>query len=98
MIQEIDNSTYRSQLISLTNTSVATTNGITTSNGLVRIAVTNACYMKIAGTPTATTADTLLPAGSVSFFKIASGDKVALLGLAVTTGTATVTAMESVSI
>jgi hypothetical protein len=98
MIQEIDNSTYSSQLISLTNTSVATTNGITTSNGLVRIAVTNACYMKIAGTPTATTADTLLPAGSVSFFKIASGDKVALLGLAVTTGTATVTAMESVTI
>jgi hypothetical protein len=98
MIQEIDNSTYSSQLVSLTNTSVATTNGITTSNGLVRIAVTNACYMKIAGTPTATTADTLLPAGSVSFFKIASGDKVALLGLAVTTGTATVTAMESVSI
>jgi len=98
MIQEIDNSTYSSQLISLTNTSVATTNGITTSNGLVRIAVTNACYMKIAGTPTATTADILLPAGSVSFFKIASGDKVALLGLAVTTGTATVTAMESVSI
>jgi hypothetical protein len=97
MIQEIDNSTYSSQLISLTNTSVATTNGITTSNGLVRIAVTNACYMKIAGTPTATTADTLLPAGSVSFFKIASGDKVALLGLAVTTGTATVTAMESVT-
>ena len=98
MIQEIDNSTYSSQLISLTNTSVATTNGITTSNGLVRIAVTNACYMKIAATPTATTADTLLPAGSVSFFKIASGDKVALLGLAVTTGTATVTAMESVNI
>jgi hypothetical protein len=98
MIQEIDNSTYSSQLVSLTNTSVATTNGITTSNGLVRIAVTNACYMKIAGTPTATTADTLLPAGSVSFFKIASGDKVALLGLAVTTGTATVTAMESVTI
>jgi hypothetical protein len=97
MIQEIDNSTYSSQLISLTNTSVATANGITTSNGLVRIAVTNACYMKIAGTPTATTADTLLPAGSVSFFKIASGDKVALLGLAVTTGTATVTAMESVT-
>jgi hypothetical protein len=97
MIQEIDNSTYSSQLVSLTNTSVATTNGITTSNGLVRIAVTNACYMKIAGTPTATTADTLLPAGSVSFFKIASGDKVALLGLAVTTGTATVTAMESVT-
>jgi len=98
MIQEIDNSTYSSQLIALTITSVATTNGITTSNGLVRIAVTNACYMKIAATPTATTADTLLPAGSVSFFKIASGDKVALLGLAVTTGTATVTAMESVSI
>jgi hypothetical protein len=97
MIQEIDNSTYSSQLVSLTITSVATTNGITTSNGLVRIAVTNACYMKIAGTPTATTADTLLPAGSVSFFKIASGDKVALLGLAVTTGTATVTAMESVT-
>jgi hypothetical protein len=53
--------------------------------------------MKIATTPTATNADTLLPAGSVSFFKMASGDKVALLGLAVTTGTATVTAMESVT-
>jgi hypothetical protein len=98
MIQEIDNSTYSSQLISLTNTSVATTNGVTTSNGIVRIAVTNACYMKIATTPTATTADTLLPAGSTSFFKMASGDKVALLGLVATTGTATVTAMESVSI
>jgi hypothetical protein len=54
--------------------------------------------MKIATTPTATTADTLLPAGSTSIFKMASGDKVALLGLVATTGTATVTAMESVSI
>jgi hypothetical protein len=54
--------------------------------------------MKIATTPTATTADTLLPAGSTSFFKMASGDKVALLGLVATTGTATVTAMESVTI
>jgi hypothetical protein len=98
MIQEIDNSNYSSQLISLTNSSVATTNAVSTSNGLVRIAVTHSCYMKIAGTPTATSADVLLPAGSTSFFKMASGDKVALLGLVGTTGTATVTAMESVTI
>jgi len=97
MIQEIDNSSYSSQLVSLTNTSVATASAVSTSNGIVRIAVTNACYMKIATTPTATSSDTLLPAGSISFFKMASGDKVALLGLAATTGTATVTAMESVT-
>jgi hypothetical protein len=97
MILEIDNSTYSSQLVSLTNTSVATTNAVTTSNGLVRIAVTHACHLKIATTPTATTADPQLSAGSVSFFKMASGDKVALLGLVATTGTATVTAMESVT-
>ena len=97
MIQEIDNSTYSSQLISLTNSSVATTNAISTSNGIVRIAVTNACYMKTAIAPTATTADTLLPAGSVSFFAIPSGNKVALLGITASTGTATVTAMESVT-
>jgi hypothetical protein len=96
MIQEIDNSSYSSQLISLTNTSVATTNPVTTSNGLVRIAVTNAAYMKIATTPTATTADTLLPAGTVSFFVIGDQQKVALLGLAATTGTATVTALEAI--
>ena len=96
MIQEIDNSSYSSQLISLTNTSVATTDPVTTSNGLVRIAVTNAAYMKIATTPTATTADTLLPAGSVSFFVIGDQQKVALLGLAATTGTATVTALEAI--
>ena len=96
MIQEIDNSTYSSQLISLTNTSVATASAISTSNGIVRIAVTNVAYMKIDTTPTATTADTLLPAGSVSFFVIASGQKVALLGIAATTGTATVTAMEAI--
>ncbi len=96
MIQEKDNSSYSSQLISLTNTSVATASAVTTSNGIVRIAVTHSAYMKIATTPTATTADTLLPAGSTSFFKMASGDKVALLGLVATTGTATVTAMESV--
>jgi hypothetical protein len=96
MIQEIDNSSYSSQLISLTNTSVATANPVTTSNGLVRIAVTNAAYMKIATTPTATTADTLLPAGSVSFFVIGDQQKVALLGLAATTGTATVTALEAI--
>ena len=96
MIQEIDNTSYSSQLISLTNTSIATANPVTTSNGLVRIAVTNAAYMKIATTPTATTADTLLPAGSVSFFVIASGQKVALLGIAATTGTATVTSIEAI--
>jgi hypothetical protein len=96
MIQEIDNSSYSSQLISLTNTSVATANPVTTSNGLVRIAVTNAAYMKIATTPTATTADTLLPAGSVSFFVIGDQQKVALLGLAATTGTATVTSIEAI--
>jgi hypothetical protein len=96
MIQEIDNTTYSSQLISLTNTSVATTNAVTTSNGIVRIAVTNTAYMKIDTTPTATTADTLLPAGTVSFFVIANGQKVALLGIAATTGTATVTAMEAI--
>jgi len=96
MIQEIDNSSYSSQLISLTNTSIATANPVTTSNGLVRIAVTNAAYMKIATTPTATTADTLLPAGSVSFFVIGDQQKVALLGLAATTGTATVTSIEAI--
>ena len=96
MIQEIDNTTYSSQLISLTNTSLATANPVTTSNGLVRITVTNAAYMKIATTPTATTADTLLPAGSVSFFVIGDQQKVALLGLAATTGTATVTSIEAI--
>jgi len=96
MIQEIDITNYSSQLISLTNTSVATANPVTTSNGLVRIAVTNAAYMKIATTPTATTADTLLPAGSVSFFVIGDQQKVALLGLAATTGTATVTSIEAI--
>ena len=96
MIQEIDNSSYSSQLISLTNTSVATTNPVSTSNGLVRIAVTHSAYMKIATTPTATTADTLLPAGTVSFFVIGDQQKVALLGLVATTGTATVTALEAI--
>ena len=96
MIQEIDNSTYSSQLISLTNTSVATASAVTTSNGIVRIAVTNTCHLKIDTTPTATTADTQLPAGSVSFFVIADGQKVALLGIAATTGTATVTSIEAI--
>ena len=96
MIQEIDNSSYSSQLISLTNTSVATTDPVSTSNGLVRIAVTHSAYMKIATTPTATSADTLLPAGTVSFFVIGDQQKVALLGLAATTGTATVTSIEAI--
>ena len=96
MIQEIDNSSYSSQLISLTNTSVATTDPVTTSNGLVRIAVTHSAYMKIATTPTATSADTLLPAGTVSFFVIGDQQKVALLGLAATTGTATCTSIEAI--
>ena len=96
MIQEIDNSSYSSQLISLTNTSVATTDPVSTSNGLVRIAVTHSAYMKIATTPTATSADTLLPAGTVSFFVIGDQQKVALLGLAATTGTATCTSIEAI--
>jgi hypothetical protein len=96
MIQEIDNSSYSSQLISLTNTSVATTSPVSTTNGLVRIAVTHSAYMKIATTPTATSADTLLPAGTVSFFVIGDQQKVALLGLAATTGTATVTSIEAI--
>ena len=96
MIQEIDNSSYSSQLISLTNTSVATTDPVSTSNGLVRIAVTHSAYMKIATTPTATSSDTLLPAGTVSFFVIGDQQKVALLGLAATTGTATCTSIEAI--
>lgn len=96
MIQEIDNSSYSSQLISLTNTSVATTDPVTTSNGLVRIAVTHSAYMKIATTPTATSADTLLPAGTVSFFVIGDQQKVALLGLVATTGTGTCTSIEAI--
>lgn len=96
MIQEIDNTNYSSQLISLTNSSVATTNPVSTSNGLVRIAVTHSAYMKIATTPTATSADTLLPAGTVSFFVIGDQQKVALLGLASATGTATITSLEAI--
>jgi hypothetical protein len=96
-IQSIDNSPYQSQLISLTNSSVATTDAINSSNGLIRIATSHTCHVAFGATPTATTSDTLLPAGSTSFFTMKSGDKVALIGLVATTGRATVTTMESIN-
>ena len=49
------------------------------TTGLVRVAVTTDCYVAAGSNPTATNTNMYLPAGSVEYFAMNDGDKLAFL-------------------
>jgi len=50
-----------------------------TNTRIVRLVSTTACHVAFGSNPTATTSSTYLPAGSVEYFKIKGGDKIAAI-------------------
>mgnify|MGYP003342712745 FL=1 len=77
------------------NTSSAQSSAITTGSGIIRIA-TKGCeaHIKFGTNPTATTSDLLLPANTVEFFKFTSGEKVAFIRSASSTGDISICAID----
>lgn len=57
---------------------------------IVRVAVNQDTYVAVGTNPTATANDAMMPAGSVEFFAVTEGDKVAFLQVS-TAGRITVT-------
>lgn len=80
------------QKVSVASASAATTNAFGASTSLVRVAVSTDCYVVFAASPTATTSDTFLPAGSVEYFLVEPGEKAAFIRNTAD-GVATVTEM-----
>ena len=76
-------------------TSSAQSSAITTGSGIIRIA-TKGCeaHIKFGTNPTATTSDVLIPANTVEFFKFTSGEKVAFIRSASSTGDISITAVD----
>ena len=73
----------------------AQSGAIITGSGIVRIAVRGAhAHIKIGYNPTATTADTLLPDGTVEYFEIRSGQQVAFIKSGSATGEINFTAID----
>ena len=77
------------------NTSSAQSSAITTGSGIIRIA-TKGCeaHIKFGTNPTATTSDLLIPANVVEFFKFTSGEKVAFIRSASSTGDISICAVD----
>lgn len=67
------------QNITVAGTSAATSNAMGSQTFKIRIATTTDAYFAIGPTPTATTSDPVLPAGTVDYVKINPGEKVAAL-------------------
>ena len=49
------------------------------STVLIRVVADVACYIDIAADPTAAAADTYVPAGAPEYFRVAPGDKLAVI-------------------
>lgn len=76
-------------------TSSAQSAAIVTGSGIVRIA-TKGCEAHIAfgSNPTATTSSLLIPANTVEFFKFTSGEKIAFIRSASSTGDISICAVD----
>lgn len=76
-------------------TSSSQSSAIITGSGLIRIA-TKACeaHIKFGANPTATTSDVLIPANWVEIFSFKSGDKVAFIRSASSTGDISICAVD----
>lgn len=67
------------QKVSISGSSAATSNAVGSGIQQVRLMSTVACYIKVAGTPTATTSDPLLAPYVPEYIEIKPGEKVAAI-------------------
>lgn len=81
------------QTVSVSGTSVATTNGFGTYARVVRVVSTTACYRKVGNSPTATSSDVYMPADLVEYVSVKPGEKIAFIQVS-GSGTAFVTEMK----
>lgn len=81
------------QTITLGASSAAITNAVSAYVNRVRVVATGNCHIKIDGTPTAAAGDIYLPSGTVEYFAIHPGQKVAAIQDGAATGTVYVTEM-----
>lgn len=82
------------QTVSVSGTSAATSNAFGTNTTVIRVVCTSDCHIVIAGTPTATTSHSLLPANVVEYFRINGEETLKLAAIQVSeAGTLTVTEM-----
>ena len=77
------------QNIAIGASSVATTNAVDSS--IIRVAVNADAYVSFGATPTATSANMIMPAGSVEFIAVEAGTKVAVIQIGSSTGFASIT-------
>lgn len=74
--------TYRidgtTQVVSY-DSSTATTNAVGAQTYAVRVAVTTDCHVAFGAAPTATTSNPFMPAGSVEYFRVTPGQKLAFI-------------------
>ena len=67
------------QNITVAGTSAATSNAFGADTRVVRLAATTACYISIGSSPTATSANAILPANTVDYIIVEPSDKIAAL-------------------
>jgi len=80
------------QTVAYTGSSVASTNAFGAGITVVRLVSETNCFVTFAGTPTATTGGTFLPAFTPEYFSVSPGEKVAAIRQA-TSGNLFVTEM-----
>lgn len=69
----------RTQTVSISGTSAATSNAVGSGIRIVRLVSTTDCHYTVAQSPTATTSDPFLPANTVEYISIHEGEKVAFI-------------------
>lgn len=67
------------QSVAFTGTAGTISNAVGAQTYKVRVIVTSAAYIKIDGSPTATSSDVYLPADSAEYFSINPGQKVSAI-------------------
>jgi hypothetical protein len=68
------------QNVAIGAASVASTNGFAPTTKAIRVATDTACWILIGASPTATTtADLYMPAGTVEYWGVNPGDKIAVI-------------------
>jgi hypothetical protein len=80
------------QNIAIGATSVATSNAVGTGTTIVRVSVNADAYLAIGASPTATSANMLLPAGATEFLAVTGGvTKFAVIQVGSSAGFASIT-------
>lgn len=67
------------QTVTTSGTSAASSNGFGSSTFFVRVVCTEDCHIVFGASPTATTSDLFLPANTVEYFTVTSGQKIAAI-------------------